>query len=137
MRTLLFVLSSLLLLACSRDEETSIPSVPVNIRINLDDPSNLNLNIIGNSSTIAGGIRGIIVYRLSQDKFNAFERMCSYQSSDTCAYVSIDSAISSVGCKCCGSRFQLIDGSPILPPASASLRAYNTSIVGRDLYIYN
>lgn len=137
MRFLLFLFTSVLLLSCSKDQETSIPSVPVNIRINLDDPSNLNLNIIGNSSSIPGGIRGIIVYRLSQDKFNAFERMCSYQSADTCAYVSIDSAISSVGCKCCGSRFQLIDGSPISAPASASLRAYNTSLVGRDLYIYN
>ena len=124
-------------IACGKEQESTIPSVPVNIRLNLDDPNNLSLTVVGGSKTIEGGLRGIIVYRKAQAEYMAFERTCSYNSNDTCAYVSIDSAISSVGCKCCGSRYQLFDGAPIKSPAVASLRAYNTSLVGRDLYIYN
>lgn len=123
--------------ACSKDQESTVPSVPVNIRINLDNPGFNNLNTVGGSVYVEGGYRGIVVYRRGIAEFMAFERTCSYQSSDSCAYVSLDSTISSVGCKCCGSRFQLLDGAPIKGPANASLRTYQTNLVDRYLYIYN
>jgi nitrite reductase/ring-hydroxylating ferredoxin subunit len=111
--------------------------VPVNLRLDLDDPANFQLNSVGGSMTIIGGNRGIIVYRRGLNEFSAIERTCSYQSTDTCAYVSIDSTISTVGCHCCGSRFQLLDGAPIKGPANASLRLYQTNLINRYLYIYN
>ena len=131
------ILVCMLFASCSKDQESTIPSVPVNIRIDLDNPEYNQLNTIGGSISIEGGIRGIIVYRIGQVEFIAFDRNCSYQSFDSCATVSLDSTISSVGCKCCGSRFQLIDGSPINGPANASLRRYQTNLVDRYLYIYN
>lgn len=130
-------MSILVFASCSKDQESTIPSVPVNIRINLDNPSFTQLNSMGGSVSITGGNRGIIIYRKTQYEFVAVERTCSYQSADTCAYVSIDSAISTVGCRCCSSRFQLLDGSPIKGPANASLRLYQTNLVERYLYIYN
>ena len=133
----LLFLGIILIAACSKDKESSIPSVPVNIRLNLDNPAYTQLNSVGGSITIEGGNRGIIVYRRGQADFVAIERTCAYQSSDTCAYVSIDSAISTVGCRCCSSRYQLLDGAPIEGPANASLRLYQTNLVDRYLYIYN
>lgn len=135
--SLLFLWSVLLFSSCSKEKESTIPSVPVNIRLNLDNPAYSQLNTVGGSVTIEGGNRGIIVYRKGQAEFSAIERTCSYQSSDTCAYVSLDSTISTVGCHCCGSRFQLLDGAPIKGPANASLRLYQTNLVDRYLYIYN
>jgi nitrite reductase/ring-hydroxylating ferredoxin subunit len=127
----------LVLFSCSKEQESTVPSVPVNVRINLDNPGYNNLNTIGGSVYVEGGYRGIIVYRRGISEFMAFERTCSYQSADTCAYVSLDSTISSVGCNCCESRFQLLDGAPIKGPANASLRTYQTNLVDRYLYIYN
>lgn len=129
--------SFLLFSSCSKDKESTVPSVPVNIRISLDNPAYSQLNSVGGSVLLEGGNRGIIVYRRGQSEFSAIERTCSYQSTDTCAYVSMDSAISTVGCQCCGSRFQLLDGAPIKGPANASLRLYQTNLVDRYLYIYN
>ena len=138
MKYLLLVCSSLMLfVSCSKDIESTVPNVPVNIRLNLDNPAYIQLNSIGGSMSIEGGNRGIIVYHRGFEDYVALERTCSYSSTDTCAYVSIDSAISSVGCRCCGSRFQLLDGAPIKGPANASLRSYKTNIVDRYLYIYN
>lgn len=131
------VIISVILFACTKEQESTVPSVPVNIRINLDNPGFNNLNSIGGTIYVDGGYRGIVVYRRGQAEFMAFERTCSYQSADTCAYVSLDSTISSVGCKCCSSRFQLLDGAPIKGPANASLRTYQTNLVDRYLYIYN
>jgi len=134
--TLLF-LGFILIASCSKDIESSVPNVPVNITLNLDNPAYMQLNSVGGSITIVGGNRGIIVYRKGQLEYVAIERTCAYQSTDTCAYVSIDSAISSVGCRCCGSRYQLLDGAPIKGPANASLRLYQTNLKDRYLYIYN
>lgn len=131
------MLCSVLLFSCSKEKESTVPSVPVNLRLDLDDPANFQLNSVGGSMTIIGGNRGIIVYRRGLNEFSAIERTCSYQSTDTCAYVSIDSTISTVGCHCCGSRFQLLDGAPIKGPANASLRLYQTNLINRYLYIYN
>ena len=131
------MLCSVLLFSCSKEKESTVPSVPVNLRLDLDDPANFQLNSVGGSMTIIGGNRGIIVYRRGLHEFSAIERTCSYQSTDTCAYVSIDSTISTVGFHCCGSRFQLLDGAPIKGPANASLRLYQTNLINRYLYIYN
>ncbi len=131
------MLCSVLFFSCSKEKESTVPSVPVNLRLDLDDPANFQLNSVGGSMTIIGGNRGIIVYRRGLNEFSAIERTCSYQSTDTCAYVSIDSTISTVGCHCCGSRFQLLDGAPIKGPANASLRLYQTNLINRYLYIYN
>lgn len=133
----LLFFSFILFSNCSKDKESTVPSVPVNIRISLDNPMYSQLNSVGGSINLEGGNRGIIVYRRGQSEFSAIERTCSYQSTDTCAYVSMDSTISTVGCKCCGSRFQLLDGAPIKGPANASLRLYQTNLVDRYLYIYN
>ncbi len=139
MRTLsLILVLGTLLFSCSKEKESTIPSVPVNFRINLDDPAYNQLTSVGGSYTFYNvGNRGIIVYRKAIAEYVALERTCSYQSTDTCAYVSIDTTISSVGCKCCGSRFQLLDGSPIKGPANASLRLYQTNLIDGYLYIYN
>ncbi|MCF8283943.1 MAG: Rieske 2Fe-2S domain-containing protein [Sphingobacteriales bacterium] len=131
------MLCSVLLFSCSKEKESTVPNVPVNLRLDLDDPANFQLNSVGGSMTIIGGNRGIIVYRRGLNEYSAIERTCSYQSTDTCAYVSIDSTISTVGCHCCGSRFQLLDGAPIKGPANASLRLYQTNLINRYLYIYN
>jgi nitrite reductase/ring-hydroxylating ferredoxin subunit len=131
------MLCSVLLFSCSKEKESTVPNVPVNLRLDLDDPANFQLNSVGGSMTIIGGNRGIIVYRRGLNEYSAIERTCSYQSTDTCAYVSIDSTISTVGCYCCGSRFQLLDGAPIKGPANASLRLYQTNLINRYLYIYN
>ncbi len=131
------MLCSVLLCSCSKEKESTVPNVPVNLRLDLDDPANFQLNSVGGSMTIIGGNRGIIVYRRGLNEYSAIERTCSYQSTDTCAYVSIDSTISTVGCHCCGSRFQLLDGAPIKGPANASLRLYQTNLINRYLYIYN
>lgn len=138
MKKIAFVIFILgLISACSKDNESIVPYVPVNITIDLDNPAYNQLNSIGGSLYLEGGNRGIIVYRKTQLEYVALERTCTYQFNDTCAYVSFDSTISSVGCKCCGSRFQLLDGAPIKGPANTSLKLYQTNLVDRYLYIYN
>jgi nitrite reductase/ring-hydroxylating ferredoxin subunit len=127
----------LVLMSCNSDQQSVIPNVTVNLRVNLDDPNNLALNTIGSVQTFEGGVRGIIVYRKAQAEFKAFDRNCTYNPTDSCAIVELDSNLSSVVCRCCNSKFYLIDGSVNRGPANTSLKEYRTSLQGRDLYISN
>lgn len=127
----------LCIIACSKEKDSAVPSIPVNMRVNLDDPAYYELNAIGGKVQIDGGYRGIIVYRVTQFEYAAYERTCPYQSENSCAFVSIDTAVTSVGCTCCQSRFQLLDGSSISGPANAPLRSYKTLLNDRELYITN
>ncbi len=132
-----FLLFLFLFTACEKGQESTVPNVPVNIRISLDDPAYHDLISIGGKIVLEGGHRGIIVYHRMQDDYKAYERTCPYLSEQECAIVSIDSTISSVGCDCCKSRFQLLDGSPISGPSQAPLRSYRTSLSQGYLYITN
>lgn len=124
-------------ISCEDTQENNVPNVPVNINLSLDDPAFNSLNVIGGVAYANGGIRGVLIYRKAQSEFNAFDRACTYHVNDTCAYVSLDSSAVSVGCRCCGSRYQLIDGSVTRGPASFSLRSYNAILEGRTLKIFN
>ncbi len=134
----LIILALSFCIACENTQNNVVPSVPVNINLSLDDPAYNSLNVVGGTAYFDAGIRGIIIYRKGTSEFNAFDRACTYHVNDTCGYVSIDSTSSiNVGCKCCGSRFQLVDGTVSRGPATVSLRMYNTLLEGRTLRIYN
>jgi nitrite reductase/ring-hydroxylating ferredoxin subunit len=125
------------LLACTDTIDSPIPNIPVNVQIDLQSPRYLSLQTIGGVIMLEGGYRGIIVYHKSNNEYAAYDRACAYQTTDTCAYVKIDSAMSSVGCNCCTSRYQLYDGVPIKGPANSGLRTYQTSVSNDYLLIYN
>ncbi len=127
----------IVLFACSESIDSPIPNIPVNVQIDLQNPRYLSLQTIGGVVMLEGGYRGIIVYHKNNNEYAAYDRSCAYQTYDSCAYVKTDSAMSSVGCNCCSSRYQLYDGVPIKGPANSGLRTYQTSITKDYLLIYN
>ena len=131
--SLFFVLS----VACRKEENNNVPLTQVNINIVLDDPDYINLKTIGGWEYISGGSRGIIVYRLGENEFKAYDRHCTFQPSNTCALVSVDVNNITASDDCCGSSFLLQDGSVSKPPATTSLKSYPTSFDGTRLIITN
>ena len=125
------------LLSCNDEENNNVPLTQVNINIVLDDPDYLKLKIIGGWEYVSGGSRGIIIYRLSENDFRAYDRHCTFQPSSTCALVSVDANNITASDDCCGSSFLLQDGSVSKPPATTSLKSYNTSFDGTNLRIFN
>tara|TARA_B100001113_G_C21056538_1_gene599223 strand:- start:92 stop:505 length:414 start_codon:yes stop_codon:yes gene_type:complete len=119
------------------DKNDYIRDVYVNIEIPLNQPEYSELNAIGNSIFISGGVKGIIIYHSNLNEYKAFDRNCSFEPSSECAYIdSINSTIAS--CSCCNSMF-LIDQEGISTngPALLPLKEYFTSISGGKLKIQN
>ncbi len=125
---------------CKKDKNnnTSVPLVAVDLTLYVNNPSYVNLNTVGGWVYVTGyGVRGIIVYRYSSTEFKAYERNCTYQSSNACATVFVDATNIIATDTCCHSKFLLVDGSVSQGPATFPLKTYNTSYDGNVLHIYN
>lgn len=147
MRNLLWLglLASGLLAACSSGTDTSsiIPSVPVNVQLDLRDQQNQALRFDNGVVALpptglnGGGVKGIYVVRHNATTYFAFERNCPYQPYNTCATVSLDrSSHLFFRDSCCTSQFDL-NGAVSGGPATRSLRQYAVSMSGSLLTITN
>ena len=136
MKKLLVILSVFFSISCE-NKECYVDDVYVNKLITLSDEDFIELQQNGSYKFIEGGNAGIIIYHMANNEFQAFDRICSYQSCKDCSY--IDSISSGIAfCKCCTSAFLLdLNGSAINKPAIAPLKQYNCLTNGQILRIYN
>lgn len=140
MKSILSLTAFLILLSiggCKKDVDNGVPITPVDIYLYTNNPSFVNLNGVGGWVYITGGVRGILVYRKSPSEFMAYDRNCTYQSSDACATVVVDATNILATDTCCHSKFSMYDGSVTQAPAGLPLKAYNTTFDGNVLHIYN
>jgi hypothetical protein len=115
-----------LLYQCKEDlYMDEIPIVYVEETINLNNFEYSPLHIIGGFVYINEGVRGIIIYRKTADRYLAFERNCPYQPLDDCALVKVDESTLFMVDSCCTSTFDF-DGYPSGGPAQIPLRQYRT-----------
>ena len=135
-KTIILVLNLMFLSSCTNSDDY-IQNVYVNIEVPVNQPEYSDLDAIGNSIFITGGVKGIIIYHANVNDYRAFDRNCSFEPSTQCAYIdSINSTIAS--CNCCSSKF-LIDQNGITAngPALRPLKEYYTSFSGGILKIKN
>ena len=95
--------------SCRKENDSQIPNVPVNLTLYLSLPEYSALNSVGNSITINGGYKGIIVYRKSIDDFAAYDRACPYDPTASGSILNVDSSLVQVKDDKCGSRFSLFE----------------------------
>lgn len=123
--------------SCKKNQDSGVPITAVDIYLYTNNPSFSNLYSIGGWTYINGGVRGILVYRKSSTEFMAYDRNCTYQSSNPCATVIVDATNILATDTCCHSKFSIYDGSVTQGPAGIGLKAYSTNYDGSVLHIYN
>lgn len=138
-RLFLIISLALVFVSCRKNNQHPVPSVPFDITINLDLPSYFSLTGVGGYAYVAGGSRGIIVYRRSMDEFVAFDRHSPEDPKGECQnplYPDNDNFLELID-SCSSARFSLYDGSPI-SGSEFGLRQYQTVYNGTNLLrIYN
>lgn len=135
-RMLTIALSAMLLLGCSKDQTNDIAQYYVDFTLYLNEPSCVDLTVVGGWMYVNAGTKGIIVYRKSTTEFTASERNCTYDPTASCSIVEVLSGISAID-SCCTSRFSIFDGSVLNGPATKPLYQYRTLFDGNALRIYN
>mgnify|MGYP006208826503 FL=1 len=119
---LYIIIISILLFGCTKTQDQNIPLVRVDTTIYTNNPSFNAISVPGTWTYINGGSRGIIIYRVSNEEFRAFDRHCTYDSGNSCALVSVDATNITGVDECCGSTFILTDGSVTQGPATLPLK---------------
>ncbi len=122
--------------SCKKDKEEYVPYVYVDEYINITLPKYNPLNAIGGWMYLEGGSQGLIVYRLTNENFNVYDRHCPYNPKDNCV-ADIDSSGIMILDKCSGSEYSMLDGGSTKGPGVLPLKAYQTTFDGQVLHIYN
>lgn len=134
-----FVLTILLVVG-SCDKQTThetIPNVAVDIYIDVNSTLYVQLNTIGGWLYLTGGYKGILVYRVSDEDFVAYDRTCPYDPYEAHSRLEMDMGNLIVVDTVCKSKFVILDGSIIEGPATVPLKRYRTTYDGSILHIFN
>lgn len=106
-----------------------IPDVIVNEQLNLNSAEAIPLKLRdGTAIAIKGGIKGIIVYRRSQDNYVAFERKSPYKMEDSCGIVKIHSSLLYMLDSCHNCTFNW-DGRPTGGPCRDVMKTYSVQFI--------
>lgn len=143
--SLIAVSMILFLVTCQKDAYTPLPHVDVNIQIFPNTTQYIDLNSIGGFVYLTANYpsRGIIVYRIDQSSFVAFERTCPHDpdgccEGNQCARLVVDeNSPFIISDPCCGSMYLILDGSNVSGPSQYPLKQYHTSFDGNSLRIYD
>ena len=111
----------------SANAQASFPPVS----INLNYPQYQRLRLDGGYQYVDDvGMRGVILYRLDETTYIAYERLCSMEDD---AIVTVDG--SGLFMKGCQSTYDFSEGRPSGGPAFRPLLRYRTSLTGQTLVI--
>jgi len=113
--------------SCRDDEDQRVPRIQTDITLNLNLPEYNDLLNPGGWIYLTGGSRGIIVYRVNNDEFSAFDRHCTFNVPDACrVFVDENSGLTAKDTLCCGSVFEIITGNVVEGPAQFQLQTFRT-----------
>jgi len=122
--------------SCGRNPNP-IPNVYVDFWIYPDDVRYVNLNYYGGHEEVTGGVNGIVVYRIDQNSFSAFDRACPHDwDAPEEPRVVVEDGIF-LRCELCNSLYNILDGSVISGPSKYPLKQYYTFYDGWRLRIHN
>jgi len=138
-KLLLFLVTLILFTNCSKDDNIKnknpyLPNYPVNLTINLDLPSYVELQYVSNYKYIGSagsGIKGIIVFN-NGNGYHAFDASCPNLYPADCERMTV-TGIKAI-CECDNSEYSLFTG---LGNLQYPLKQYRTELNGTILKIYN
>lgn len=123
---LVLVVAALLASGCRDKDDRLVPRIATDITLNLNLPEYNTLINPGGWLYLTGGSRGVIVYRVSNDEFVAFDRHCTYNVPERCRVSMEDTDVTLKDEDCCGSVFDLFTGGVLEGPAQRGLQSFRT-----------
>lgn len=133
------LLLSVLLLHCKGDKNFVFPYVRIDmtilIPIDMANVGNFDSKIYPDE-----GFGGVLIFRVSENEFFAFDMACTRELSDSCIVSEFEGSQIIWQCKCCNSQYTIDPHSGCYVskgPTSYPLKQYRTYIDGDFLYVTN
>lgn len=117
-------------------ELSTLPYIVVDTVVDLNDQKFIALQKDRGYVEIAGGRRGIIIYRVNAESYRAFDKGSPHRTDEDCAVVTVDESGLFMREGCDNSIYDF-EGYPTGGLAQLPLRTYNTKLEGTLLYIFN
>ncbi len=140
MKFLQLIFLLLIFSSCKKSKEQPAGGY-VDVYLYASDPSFFPLQVTGGwmyyPANNNSGLKGLIIYRNSNEQFSAYDRACPYHTRESCAILQVEADNVSAVDSCCGSRFLIIDGQIINGPSTSPLIGYRTTFNGTVLHIFN
>ena len=136
-KKLIFCFVIVFSLAVSCKKKTDVPSVAVDVYLNLQLSPYNHLQTPLNWIYFSAGSSGLIIYRKGGNDFTVLERTCTFDPSKSTARVQVLPDNFTCVDSTCGSRFSINDGAVINGPATQPLIQYQYEFDGTTLHIYN
>lgn len=116
--------------ACSKgnnpEASSNVPYVKVSVSININTSAYNGLTKIGGEAYVAGGYRGIILYRKDANTIMAYDRTCTYNLSDANGIVQAQTNGTAI-CLECSSEYSLFNGAVNNGPTTIGIKLYTTT----------
>ena len=84
-----------------------------------------------------GGFQGVVVYRIGEWEFAAFDRACPYDWDHEDSWIWVEDNGIILRCERCGSQFNILDGGVVSGPSRFPLRRYYTKFDGMRLRVHS
>lgn len=144
-RCLIFLILFVLVSSCQKEERNpNIPNVYINFTIDPNSTIYQQLNTAGGWMylTAEPPSRGIIVHRINQTEFVAFERMPPNEPNkccvgNNCTRLIVDGHYPFAKDTCLGTLFSLLDGNIFQGSGKFPMIRYNTTYNGGLLRVFN
>ena len=137
MKKLCMVLMLLPLMFSCHVYNNPIPYVHVDFTIYPNDPLYYQLNNYGGYAYVTGGVNGIILYRLDEWTFFAYDRACPYDFEEHQSWLYVAPDGLRMMDSLCGSTYNILDGSVLTGPSRWPARKYNCRFDGMRLRVYS
>jgi len=139
MKSFFYLIVLVSLLSCSKNkvqnENPYIQNYSFSTVINTNLPSYNSLQFPSNPvliTTPGVGIKGIIVMKVGENDYRAYEASCPNQYPSACTQLVINGI--NAKCPCDNSEYSLYTG---LGPGQYPLKAYSVEVNGANLRVYN
>ncbi len=139
MKRYLLLLITIVLFSCSKDRQVNnnpfLPTYPFTIDLNTNLPSYSQLKFTSNPILITTpgiGIKGIIVMKVGENDFRAFEASCPNLIPSDCSQLTIN-GINAI-CPCDEKEYSLFTG---LGNGTQPLKPYRVDVLGDVIRVSN
>lgn len=133
--TLFFLLVTFNILSgCKTTRNHPVQPPPFQIEVNLTLPSYSGLQGISGYAYVSGGVKGIVIYRKSQNEFVAFDRMATTEDAAECEtgiVINPDNFLV-LDDPCSDTQYSLFDGSIVNGDVEWGLRGYIVQFDGSN-----
>lgn len=131
------ILLTITCISCSKDPQHRIPEVYVDFRISeVDFNKNARQGLLVVNPQPNAGVAGLIIYRLPDNSYIAYDRCSSVNPSERCAVIP-DSSNQLLEDPCSGAKFSIFDGSAVKAPATRPLKQYQVVLSSFNIMVRN